>query len=38
MVEHLTTLLGRALVVPAFKQIECHPYFAPRGHPWAGGR
>jgi len=28
MVEHLTTLLGRATVVPAVNQIEVHPYFA----------
>src|SRR5215207_5596066 len=30
MVEHLTTLLGRAAVVPAVNQIEVHPYFAQR--------
>jgi diketogulonate reductase-like aldo/keto reductase len=28
MVEHLTTLLDRATVVPAVNQIEVHPYFA----------
>ena len=28
MIEHLTTLLDRASVVPAFNQIEVHPYFA----------
>src|SRR6266536_676208 len=27
MVEHLTTLLDRATVVPAVNQIELHPYF-----------
>ena len=27
MVEHLTTLLDRATVVPAVNQIEVHPYF-----------
>jgi diketogulonate reductase-like aldo/keto reductase len=27
MVEYLTTLLGRATVVPAVNQIEVHPYF-----------
>jgi diketogulonate reductase-like aldo/keto reductase len=31
MVEHLTTLLGRAAVVPAVNQIEVHPYFAQPG-------
>jgi diketogulonate reductase-like aldo/keto reductase len=30
MVEHLTTLLERATVVPAVNQIEVHPYFAQR--------
>ena len=30
MVEHLTTLLERATVVPAVNQIEAHPYFAQR--------
>ncbi len=30
MVEHLTTLLDRANVVPAVNQIEVHPYFAQR--------
>jgi diketogulonate reductase-like aldo/keto reductase len=29
-VEHLTTLLDRATVVPAVNQIEVHPYFAQR--------
>jgi diketogulonate reductase-like aldo/keto reductase len=28
MVDHLTTLLDRASVVPAVNQIELHPYFA----------
>jgi hypothetical protein len=27
MVDHLTTLLDRAGVVPAVNQIEVHPYF-----------
>jgi diketogulonate reductase-like aldo/keto reductase len=30
MVDHLTTLLGRASVVPAVNQIEVHPYFQQR--------
>ena len=30
MVEHLTTLLDRANVVPAVNQIESHPYFQQR--------
>jgi diketogulonate reductase-like aldo/keto reductase len=30
MVEHLTTLLDRAAIVPAVNQIEVHPYFAQR--------
>jgi diketogulonate reductase-like aldo/keto reductase len=30
MVEHLTTLLQRASVVPAVNQIEVHPYFQQR--------
>jgi diketogulonate reductase-like aldo/keto reductase len=30
MVEHLTTLLDRATVVPAVNQIEVHPYFQQR--------
>jgi diketogulonate reductase-like aldo/keto reductase len=28
MIDHLTTLLDRATVVPAVNQIEVHPYFA----------
>jgi len=31
MVEHLTTLLDRATVVPAVNQIELHPYFQQQG-------
>src|SRR5215213_11283255 len=31
MVEHLTTLLDRAQVVPAVNQIEQHPYFSQAG-------
>jgi diketogulonate reductase-like aldo/keto reductase len=30
MVDHLTTLLDRASVVPAVNQIELHPYFQQR--------
>jgi len=30
MVEHLTTLLAKATVVPAVNQIEVHPYFQQR--------
>jgi diketogulonate reductase-like aldo/keto reductase len=30
MVDHLTTLLDRASVVPAVNQIEVHPYFQQR--------
>jgi diketogulonate reductase-like aldo/keto reductase len=31
MVDHLTTLLDKATVVPAVNQIEVHPYFQQRG-------
>lgn len=30
MVDHLTTLLDKAEVVPAVNQIELHPYFQQR--------
>ena len=30
MVEHLTTLLDHAMIVPAVNQIEAHPYFQQR--------
>ena len=30
MVEHLTTLLNRATIVPAVNQIEVHPYYGQR--------
>src|SRR6185437_7897943 len=36
MVEHLTTLLEKATVVPAVNQIELHPYFQQRGVQAAG--
>ena len=36
MVDHLTTLLEKATVVPAVNQIEVHPYFQQRGVQAAG--
>lgn len=38
MVEHLTTLLDRATVVPAVNQIEVHPYFQQRDVQAVGAR